>query len=90
MSNYVKLAASATDQYLSALAQTQENFLKQVSAYNSAFASATPAFSAPAFAELPTPQEVTEAHFAFATKLLKQQKDFSEKLLETFSAPQAS
>lgn len=91
MSNYVKLAAGATDQYLNALAQNQESFLKAVSAYNTAFTSAAPAMAAPAaFAELPTPQEITEANFAFATKLMKQQKDFSEKLLETFSAPHAS
>jgi len=36
----------------------------------------------PAFATaLPTIQEVTEANFAFAQKLLKQQKDFIEKLV---------
>jgi hypothetical protein len=37
----------------------------------------------PAAAELPTAQEVTEASFAFAQKLLKQQKSFAEKLLAT-------
>ena len=90
MSNYVKLAAGATDQYLNALAQNQDSFLKTVSAYSAALTSAAPAISAPAFGELPTPQEMTEANFAFASKLIKQQKDFSEKLLESFSAPPAS
>ena len=55
----------------------------------SAFSSWTPApqpGAAPAafqaFApELPTPKELTEASFAFATKLLKQQKEFTEKFL---------
>ena len=37
-----------------------------------------PVFTAP---ELPTAEEVTEATFAFAQKLLKQQKTFAEKLL---------
>jgi hypothetical protein len=90
MSNYVKLAASAGDQFLSAMAQNQESFLKAVSAYSTAVASSAPAVSAPAFAEFPTPQEISEANFAFATKLLKQQKEFSEKLLETFTPHAAS
>jgi hypothetical protein len=35
----------------------------------------------PAFAtELPTPKEIVEANFTFAAKLLKQQKEFTEKL----------
>ena len=38
-------------------------------------------FAAPFAAELPTPKEVVEANFAFASKLLKQQKDFTEKFL---------
>ena len=32
-------------------------------------------------AALPSPKEVVEANFAFAAKLLKQQKDFTEKLV---------
>ena len=90
MSNYVKLAASTSDQFLGALAQTQENFLKTVSAYGEALASSVPVTSPAIFAELPTPQEITEANFAFATKVLKQQKEFSEKLIETFSPKAAS
>jgi hypothetical protein len=35
--------------------------------------------------ELPTPKEVVEANFAFAAKLLKQQKDFTEKLVAATS-----
>jgi hypothetical protein len=80
MSDYVKLAAGASDQYLAALAETQETFLKSVTAFSS-WAPAAPV-TAPAFAaELPTPKEVAEANFAFASKLLKQQKDFTEKFL---------
>ena len=46
-----------------------------------------PSMPTPAFAaDLPTPQEITEANFAFATKLLKQQKKFADKLFATSSA----
>ena len=84
MSEYVKLATGAGDQFLAALAETQETFLKSVSAFPSWTPVPQPAV-APAFqaftSELPTPKEVVEANFAFATKLLKQQKDFTEKLI---------
>ncbi len=85
MSSYAKLAADAGDQYLTALAQAQETFLK----YATEFASriTVPAAPPPAFATaVPTPQEVTDAGFAFTQKLLKQQKDFTEKLLATSPA----
>ena len=82
MSNYVKLATDAGDQYLSSLAEMQETFLKNTSALAARFAPATPVETPPAFAAaFPTVQEVTEASFAFAQKLLKQQKSFAEKLV---------
>ena len=82
MSNYVKLATDAGDQYLTSLAEMQENFLKATTALAARFTPVTPV-AIPAFAapELPTAQEITDASFAFATKLLKQQKSFAEKLL---------
>jgi len=88
MSDYVKLANGAADQYLTALAESQEQFLKSVTAFNTwlpkvaAAAAPVPAFAA----ELPTAKEVVEANFAFASKLLKQQKDFAEKLVAAGSA----
>jgi hypothetical protein len=83
MSNYVKLATEAGDQYLSALAEGQEQFLKSVSGL-SAWTPKTPSIPAPPFvADLPTPKEIAEANFAFAAKLLKQQKAFAEKLFAT-------
>jgi hypothetical protein len=81
MSNYVKLATDAGDQYLASLAEVQENFLKATTAFAARFAPAAPVELPPAFAALPTAQEVTEASFAFTQKLLKQQKSFAEKLL---------
>ena len=83
MSNYVKLATDAGDQYLSNLADAQENFLKATTAFASKFPQPAPVEAPPAFAaaaaQIPTVQEMTEASFAFATKLLKQQKSFAEK-----------
>jgi hypothetical protein len=76
MSDYVKRASGLGDQYLSALAEGQEQFLKNLTAFS--------AWKVPlpeAAAELPTPKELVEANFAFAVKLLKQQKDFTEKLV---------
>ena len=82
MSNYVKLATDAGDQYLASLAELQESFLKNTTALAAKFTPATPIETPPAFAAaIPTVQEVTEASFAFAQKLLKQQKTFAEKLL---------
>jgi hypothetical protein len=82
MSNYVKLATDAGDQYLTSLAEMQENFLKTTTALASKFPPAPPVETPPAMAAVfPSPQEVTEASFAFAQKLLKQQKSFAEKLL---------
>ena len=86
MSEYVKLATGAGDQFLAALAESQETFLKSVSAFSSwtpapqPVATTPPAFTAFA-AELPTPKEVADASFTFASKLLKQQKEFTEKFL---------
>jgi len=85
MSSYVKLATDAGDQYLSSLAEMQENFLKATSAFAAKFTPPTAIETPPAFAaaaaNVPTPQEVTEASFAFAQKLLKHQKTFAEKML---------
>lgn len=88
MSNYVKLATDAGDQYLASLAELQDSFLKASSAFTSRFASATPAIEMPAAftATFPSPAEITEATFSFAQKLLKQQKSFVEKLVATGTA----
>jgi hypothetical protein len=69
-----------TDQFLATLAETQENFLKSYSTF-SAWVPASATAPAAAFSGLPTAQEVTEAGFTFAQKLLKQQQDFTQKLI---------
>lgn len=81
MSDYVKRAGGVADQYLSALAESQEQFLKTLTTFQS-WVPKVPATPVPEFATaLPTPKEVVEANFAFAAKLLKQQKDFTEKFV---------
>ena len=81
MSDYVKRVNGVADQYLTALAENQEQFLKTLATFSS-LAPKVPAVPVPDFAAgLPTPKEVIEANFAFAAKLLKQQKDFTEKLV---------
>ena len=80
MSEYVKLATGAGDQFLATLAESQETFLKSLSALSSSWTPVQAPVAVPAFAaELPTPKEVLEANFAFASKLLKQQKEFTDK-----------
>ena len=75
--NYLKLATDAGDQFLTTLAEGQESFLKSLTTLSPP----PPPPAIPAFAAaLPTIQEVTEANYAFAQKLLKQQKDFIDKL----------
>ena len=79
MSIYGKLVAETTDQYFAALDLAQQNFLKSFATF-SAFvpAAPTPSLSMPG---LPSVQEVIEAGFSFAEKLLKQQQTFMEKLV---------
>jgi hypothetical protein len=80
MSDYVKLATNVGDQYLAALSEAQENYLKAMAPFTK-YAAQFPTPPLPAAAaDLPTLQEVTEAQFAFAQKWLKQQKKFAEKL----------
>ena len=86
MSEYVKLATGAGVQFLAALAEGQETFLKSLSAASSSWTPVQAPVAVPSFAaELPTPKEVLEANFAFASKLLKQQKEFTEKFFAATS-----
>ena len=86
MSEYVKLATGAGDQFLATLAESQETFLKSVSALSSSWPPVQTPVPVPAFAaELPTPKEVVEANFAFASRLLKQQKEFTDKFFAATS-----
>ena len=85
MSEYVKYATNAGDQFLSSLAEAQDTYLKSMQPFTQ-WTSALPQTPAPAFmADYPTMAEITEANFAFANKLLKQQKKFAEKLFAVSS-----
>ena len=91
MSNYVKLATDAGDQYLTALGEIQDNVLKATTAMTTKMPTSVPTVETPAAftAMFPTAEEITEASFAFATKFLKQQKSFSEKFVAAFTPPAA-
>ena len=86
MSDYVKVASEAGDQFLAGVAETQDNIIKAMAPYTEWSQTQTkmapPAFSA----DMPNMQEVAEANFAFAAKLLKQQKKFADKLLAAYQA----
>jgi hypothetical protein len=86
MSNYVKLATEATDSYFATLTETQDSFLKAISAFPG-WVPAPPSPAALGFAELPTMQEITEASFSFSQKFLRTQQDFVEKLIATSTSP---
>ena len=91
MSTYGKLVAEQTDQYFAALDAAQQNFLKSFATFSASLpASSMP--TPPAMAGLPTAQEVIEATFGFAQKLLNQQQSFLQKLAATApgEAPSAS
>jgi len=76
--SYLKVATDAGEQFLSTLHEGQETFLKSLATLSTP----PPPPAIPAFAAaLPTIQEVTAANFAFAEKLMKQQKEFIEKLV---------
>ena len=87
MSNFVKLATEAGDQYLAALAESQEQFLKYLKAFSTWTPTAMPSMATASPEDfLPTPKEVYEANVAFTTKLVKQQKAFTDKLFATPTA----
>jgi hypothetical protein len=80
MSEYAKLATTTGDQYLAALSEMQEAFVKGMTPFTQMASTLPKTPAATWMPELPTMAEVTEANFAFANKFLKQQKKFAEKL----------
>ncbi len=78
MSTYGNLVAEKTDQYLAAMHAVQQNFLKSFATFTASMPASPPSL---AVAGLPTIQEVTDAGFSFAQKLLNQQQTFAKKLV---------
>jgi hypothetical protein len=78
MSNFVKLAAEASDKYIAALDQNQQGLLSYFVATRHWVMDA-PTVPAPAFAAV-SPQEIVASGFAFASSMLAQQKAFADKL----------
>ena len=89
MSEYVKYATSAGDQYLATLSEMQDAFLKSLAPFSQMTATMPKMPAAAHMPEMPTLAEISEANFTFANKLLKQQKKFTEKFFET-TTPQES
>jgi hypothetical protein len=86
MSDYVKVASEAGDQLIASIAETQDSMLQAMAPYKE-WAQTQSNMAPPAFsADMPTMHEITEAQYAFAAKLLKQQKKFTEKLFSAVSA----
>jgi hypothetical protein len=87
MSEYLKQNTEATEQYLSFIARTQEQFLDSIRK--------TPVFPAPVTVSFPTPadapgiavptaspREMTEAALTFTEKLIGQQKSFMKQYFD--------
>jgi hypothetical protein len=83
MSTVTELTETAQEQTLAAIRQSQRHVVEAVRAWAEAVEKAVPAVPAvPLSEELPTPQQVVEASFSFAEKLLKAQREFAEQVLE--------
>jgi hypothetical protein len=83
MSNYPNAAAEAGDKYLAMLAQGQEQFVEFVRSSRELIPQVPAEFAAqasPAPFAMPSPQDVADAQYQFATKLLKQQETFTRRL----------
>jgi hypothetical protein len=70
----------------------QEAYLNAVKAWRDAMAAATPPSAtptqAPQFEHMPTPAEIAEASYTFASKLLADQSRFLEELGRAMTAAQ--
>ena len=81
MTDYFAEATKTTEQYLAALAKTQDDFVAAVEA----FVKQIPALPQPAVAlpavDLPSAGDVTAVSFDFAEKMLAQQRATTDKLI---------
>lgn len=93
MSNYQNVAAEAGDKYLEMLAQGQEQFVEFVRSSRELIPQVPAEFTAKApstpFA-MPSPQDLADAQYQFATKLLKQQETFTRRLYDPSGGKSAS
>lgn len=86
MTDYVAEANKATEQYLSALAKTQEEFVKAFETFMKQMP-ALPQAAVPApVADLPSASEVNTVTFDFAEKVLAQHRATTDKLIELLAA----
>jgi hypothetical protein len=85
MSNYLNLAAEAGDKYLAMLAQSQDQIIEFVRSSRELMPHVPASYGAQ-FSEMPfpvpSPRDLADAQFEFASRLLKQQEGFTRKLYQ--------
>ena len=81
-----KQIASAQEQTLKSIRETQQAVVEAVRTWADAVEKTVPAVPALPFAEeLPTPTEIVHTSFEFAEQLLKAQREFAENVLAAAS-----
>ena len=79
-------AASAQEQTLKSIRETQQAVVEAVRTWADAVEKTVPAVPAMPFAEeLPSPTEIVHTSFEFAEQLLKAQREFAENVLAAAS-----
>src|SRR5438105_10252225 len=82
MSRYSTLVTDASDRVLSAITDAQEAVVSAVASVSQFVGSAIPELpELPVLNTLPTPKEVVEQSFTFASKLLDSQKMYATEVL---------
>lgn len=88
MTDYIAEANKATDQYLTALAKTQDEFVKAVETFMKQIPALPQSTIAAPVADMPSAGEVTTVSFDFAEKILAQHRATTDKLISVL-APQS-
>ena len=85
MTDYIAEANKATEQYLNALAKSQEEFVKAVEIFVKQIPALPQSPVATPLADLPSAGEVTTVTFDFAEKVLAQQRATTDKLISVLA-----
>lgn len=85
MTDYVNEANKAAEQYLTAVAKVQDDFVKTIAEFVKHAPKAPEGFELPKIdlptVDLPTPADVTTVTFDFAEKLIAQQCTYAQNLI---------
>lgn len=85
MTNYIAEANKATEQYLTALAKTQDEFVKAVETFMKQIPSMPQSTLAAPIADMPSAGEITTVTFDFAEKILAQHRATTDKLMSVLA-----